>query len=120
VGGGTRAPGGIPRPATLRADILEGGRFYERKVLAGLHRERVSYYTDGTTVGPKTIYTVLASDIEVSGRCRCEFVRVFEYDTASAGNIAAMLADHLAARIVPIAVWTDNPQRFEPRLGLRR
>jgi hypothetical protein len=71
-------PEAIPRPETLRADILEGGRFYERKVLAGLHKKRVSYYTDGTTVGPKTIYTVLASYIEVSGRCRCEFVRAFE------------------------------------------
>ena len=28
----------IPRPETLRADILEGGRFYERKALAGLHK----------------------------------------------------------------------------------
>jgi hypothetical protein len=33
-------PGAIPRLETLRGDILEGGRFYERKVLAGLHKKR--------------------------------------------------------------------------------
>jgi hypothetical protein len=115
-------PEAIPRPETLRADIIEGGKFYEQKVLAGFNKRRVSYYTDGTTVGPKAIYTVLASCIEMSGRCRCDFVRVFEYDIASADNIAAdfaqMLVEHVAAGIVPIAVFTDGDSNLVSAFNL--
>jgi hypothetical protein len=78
----------------------------------------VSYDTDGTTVGPKAIYTVLASCIEISGRCGCDFARVFGYDIASADNITAdfaqTLVEHVDAGIVPIAVF--HGRRFEPRL----
>jgi hypothetical protein len=81
----------ITRPEALRSDIIDGGRFHEGKVLAGFRRKRVSYYIDGSTVGPKTIYTVGASRIEMSGRCCCEFVRVFKYATAPADNSPRIL-----------------------------
>jgi hypothetical protein len=112
VGSRGRAAGRDPAAGDASLGHHRRRQFYERKVLAGFHKKRVSYYIDGSTVGPKTNYAVMASRIEMSGRCCCEFVRVFEYDIASADNIAAdfaaMLVKHVAAGIVPIAVFTDN------------
>jgi hypothetical protein len=104
--------GASPPPETLRDAIIEGGKFYEQNVIAQFNKRRASWYTDGTTVGPKATYTVLSPCIEISDRCRCDFVCVFEYDIASAGNIGAdlvqILVERVDAGIVPIAVLTDG------------
>jgi hypothetical protein len=62
----------------------------------------------------------MASRIEMSDRCCCEFVRAFEYDTASAHNIAADFAAMLAYGYVTTADFWGSGHMTRLGWSLRR
>jgi hypothetical protein len=111
-------------PATVRADMITAGNFYWQEVLNCARGQRMTLIEDGSKVGGRTFYFVLGFYITGDEQRHIEFLRVFEYTQATAGNIvsdlSALIIELARAGVLVVAGMTDNAANLLAALDHRR